>query len=58
VIETQAQVDVDYFEGRRPRAETLGCYKHGSHTTYSVPDPYVLAHEFKHYFDGDFHERP
>jgi hypothetical protein len=27
------------------------------HTIYSVPDPYVLAHEFKHYFDGDSHER-
>jgi hypothetical protein len=57
VIEIQAQVDVDCFEGRRPGAETLGCYKPGSPTIYSVPDPYVLAHEFKPYFDGDSHER-
>src|SRR5260370_23304196 len=52
VIESQERVDVDCFEGRRPGAETFACYKPWNRTIYSIPDPYVLAHEFKHALEG------
>jgi hypothetical protein len=39
VIEIQAQLDVDCFEGRRPGAETLGRYKPRSHTIYTQEFP-------------------
>ena len=34
----------------------MGCYLEDSHTIVSVADPYVLLHEFKHHFEGKFHE--
>jgi hypothetical protein len=34
----------------------LGCYLADSRTIISVPDPYVLLHEFRHHFEGKFHD--
>ena len=32
-----------------------GCYQADQHRIVTVPDPYVLIHEFKHYFEGPWH---
>ena len=32
-----------------------GCYQADQHRIVTIADPYVLIHEFKHYFDGPWH---
>jgi hypothetical protein len=32
-----------------------GCYVANDRMIVSTPDPYVLLHEFKHHFEGDWH---
>lgn len=40
-----------------PRGKVArGCYSPEAKAIISVADPYVLLHEFKHYFEGRFHE--
>ena len=34
----------------------LGCYVPGEKVIISTPDSHVLLHEFKHYFEGSFHD--
>jgi hypothetical protein len=34
----------------------LGCYVPREKAIISTPDPYVLLHELKHYFEGGFHD--
>lgn len=36
-------------------AQILGCYDIKEHAIYSVPEPRILIHEFKHIFEGYFH---
>ena len=36
--------------------QVMGCYLPDSHTIIAVADPQVLLHEFKHHFEGKFHE--
>ncbi len=39
-----------------PNGRILGCYVPRERTIISTPDPHVLLHEFKHYFEGSFHD--
>ena len=39
-----------------PAGRILGCYVPGQRAIISVPDAHVLLHEFKHYFEGPFHD--
>ena len=39
-----------------PNGRILGCYVPGENAIISTPDPHVLLHEFKHYFEGSFHD--
>lgn len=39
-----------------PAGRILGCYVPREQAIISTPDPYVLLHEFKHYFEGPFHD--
>jgi hypothetical protein len=39
-----------------PGGRILGCYVPGQRAIISVPDAHVLLHEFKHYFEGPFHD--
>ena len=39
-----------------PTGQILGCYVPREQVIISTPDPYVLLHEFKHYFEGPFHD--
>lgn len=32
-----------------------GCYIEKQNAIVSIPDPYVLLHEFKHHFEGRWH---
>ena len=34
----------------------IGCYLADSRTIISVADPYVIMHEFRHHFEGRFHD--
>jgi hypothetical protein len=34
----------------------LGCYVPQAKAIISTRDPHVLLHEFKHYFEGPFHD--
>ena len=34
----------------------MGCYLADSRTIISVADPYVIMHEFRHHFEGRFHD--
>jgi hypothetical protein len=36
--------------------QIFGCYVPREQAIISTPDPYVLLHEFKHYFEGPFHD--
>ena len=36
-------------------AWVLGCYLPDTQTIIAVADPYILAHEFRHHFEGPFH---
>lgn len=36
--------------------QILGCYIPREQAIISTPDPQVLLHEFKHYFEGPFHD--
>ena len=36
--------------------QILGCYVPREQAIISTPDAYVLLHEFKHYFEGPFHD--
>jgi hypothetical protein len=42
---------------RAPRApgRIHGCYVPADRMIVSTADPYVLLHEFKHYFEGSWH---
>lgn len=45
----------------RPYEQIYGCYQKdrgglGRHRIVTVEDPYVVLHEFKHYFEGRWHE--
>ena len=39
-----------------PSGRILGCYVPRERAIISTPDAQVLVHEFKHYFEGAFHE--
>jgi hypothetical protein len=39
-----------------PNGRVLGCYVPGQQAIISTPDPWVLLHELKHYFEGPFHD--
>ena len=39
-----------------PNGRVLGCYEPSALTIISTPDPGVLLHELKHYFEGPFHD--
>lgn len=39
----------------RTNARIRGCYLPEDRLIISSPDPDVLLHEFKHYFEGDWH---
>ena len=39
-----------------PTGRILGCYVPQAKAIISTPDPHVLLHEFKHYFEGPFHD--
>ena len=39
-----------------PTGRILGCYVPREKAIISTPDPHVLLHEFKHYFEGTFHD--
>lgn len=39
-----------------PSVQVRGCYLRATKRIYSLPDAFVLLHEFKHHFDGAFHE--
>ena len=39
-----------------PNGRILGCYVPRERAIISTPDAHVLLHEFKHYFEGPFHE--
>jgi hypothetical protein len=36
--------------------QVMGCYLPDTHTIIAVADAQVLLHEFKHHFEGKFHE--
>lgn len=39
-----------------PSGRILGCYVPRERAIISTPDAQVLLHEFKHYFEGPFHD--
>jgi hypothetical protein len=39
-----------------PNGRILGCYVPREQVIISTPDAHVLLHEFKHYFEGSFHD--
>lgn len=39
-----------------PGGRILGCYVPQQQAIISTPDPHVLLHEFRHYFEGSFHD--
>lgn len=39
-----------------PNGRILGCYVPREQAIISTPDAHVLLHEFKHYFEGPFHD--
>jgi len=39
-----------------PTGRIHGCYVPADRTIISTADPYVLMHEFKHYFEGAWHQ--
>jgi hypothetical protein len=39
-----------------PSGRILGCYVPDQRAIISTPDAHVLLHEFKHYFEGSFHD--
>lgn len=39
-----------------PTGRILGCYVPSQRVIISTPDAHVLLHEFKHYFEGPFHD--
>ena len=39
-----------------PTGRILGCYVPREKAIISTPDAHVLLHEFKHYFEGSFHD--
>ena len=39
-----------------PSGRILGCYVPREQAIISTPDAHVLLHEFKHYFEGSFHD--
>lgn len=39
-----------------PERQVMGCYLPDTHTIIAVADPQVLLHEFRHHFEGKFHE--
>jgi len=38
-----------------PRNRVYGCYLSRERVIISAPDPYVLLHEFKHFFEDHWH---
>ena len=41
---------------RAPDGRIHGCYVPADKLIVSTNDPYVLMHEFKHYFEGSWHK--
>ena len=41
---------------RAPGGRIHGCYVPADRMIISTADPYVLMHEFKHYFEGAWHQ--
>jgi hypothetical protein len=39
-----------------PEGRIHGCYVPADRLIVSTADPYVLMHEFKHYFEGPWHK--
>ena len=39
-----------------PSGRIHGCYVPADKMIVSTSDPYVLMHEFKHYFEGGWHK--
>lgn len=58
----RAQPEVEFLcrlqiqQQRTSAGRILGCYVPREQAIISTPDPYVLLHEFKHYFEGPFHD--
>jgi hypothetical protein len=55
------QPEVEFFCRLRMKSvrndqRVMGCYLPDSRTIIAVADPYVIIHEFKHHFEGPFHE--
>jgi hypothetical protein len=59
VIRPQAEVDmICRLRGSQsgPSGRVHGCYVPADKMIVSTADPYVLMHEFKHYFEGAWHK--
>ena len=55
------QPEVEFFCRLRLREveanqRVLGCYLEESKTIITIADAYVLLHEFKHHFEGRWHD--
>ena len=44
------------YQRATPNGRILGCYLPEESTVISTPDPHVLLHELKHFFEGSFHD--
>jgi hypothetical protein len=59
VIRPQSEVEM-ICRLRSPQAAPAGrihgCYVPADRTIVATADPYVLMHEFKHYFEGPWHQ--
>jgi hypothetical protein len=58
VIRPQAEVEKScrlLSPQSAPVGRIHGCYVRADRTIISTADPYVLMHEFKHYFEGAWH---
>lgn len=58
----RAQPEVEFIcrlhsqQQAAPSGRILGCYVPVERAIISTPDAQVLLHEFKHYFEGPFHD--
>jgi hypothetical protein len=57
VIRPQAEVELicRLRSAHRAPGRIHGCYVPADRMIVSTADPYVLLHEFKHYFEGSWH---
>ena len=55
LLRSQPEVELISAGGSAPMGRIHGCYVPANNMIVSTADPYVLMHEFKHYFDGAWH---